>query len=833
MSLNFRVLGPLEVSDAEDHPVAVRGLRRRALVLRLLLNPNHVVASDTLVEDVWVGDPPDGALGTLQSHVSLLRRLVGPRLQSRPPGYVLEVGEHELDASLFALDVAGGRSRLEQNRAGEAAGQLAQALARWRGRALLDVADTTWALAETERLEQLRVNAVELQAEALLRSHRVDEAVSLAELAVATHPLRERLWAHLIVGLTRQGRQADALRAYQRLRQQLGEQLGIEPSPSLVALEDAVLMQRPIGNAWEPTGGGGPLTVERRPHPVGGGERAAAGPPSGSLSSRERAAGSAGMPRSGGPGPNGLCGRAGALRVAMEAWASVVEESTSSLVVVTGRPGMGRARFSRAVASQAAETGASVLEVPGGGGAGVAAALAGELGHATGTAIGEPSAEHLVERVAAAARQHPICLLVHDLQEIDEAGGELFDRLLRGDGPVLVVATASQAALDPRGAAQARPALRRLLWPRRGGQQIRWIELGALDLDDLVELVAIRRSDVSDPRPLARWILDDTGGNPLLAADALGAGTRHGHGPSAAVVALVNEWAGALDAETMAVVCSAAVVGHPLDHETLGEIVDKPEGFVLDALEAAVDADLASDAGTKGFAIGPPALARVLARRLGPSRRAVIHRRAARVLAEQRNHTAVDVERIAGHWLTGGRPADATELLRWSHRAGRAASERRAWDAALAWLEVAQRSAERIEDLDASRRAELLIDLSTASAAARGSVPDRLARGVIQAARESEDPMLLARAVLALTGSDSGVDVPLPVIREAAETALRQLPPEEPGLGQRLLPLFRTPPANSRPRGRASADARRSYPKTESRYLADRVDQAGILTAPA
>jgi class 3 adenylate cyclase len=144
-------------------------------------------------------------------------------------------------------------------------GNLVEALGLWRGRALIDLVDRGMGVAEAARLEELRRGAEEdlIDARLALGEHRAVAAESQA--AVAAEPLRERRWAQLMVALYRCGRQADALRAYRRLREHLGEELGIEPSGELVALEEAVLLQKPE-LVWTPAHDG--RFQPRRPAPA-------------------------------------------------------------------------------------------------------------------------------------------------------------------------------------------------------------------------------------------------------------------------------------------------------------------------------------------------------------------------------------------------------------------------------------------------------------------------------------------------------------------------------------------------------------------------------------
>jgi DNA-binding SARP family transcriptional activator len=239
--VDFSILGPIEVWSG-SRAVPVSGAKRRALLGLLVVNANRAVKADALIEHVWGSSAPDAAAATLQSHVSQLRKVLDPgRLSSRPGGYLLHVDDGELDATAFESEVAAGRSALRAGDAAGAARLFEQALARWRGPALTDAGDGVTVRAEASRLEELRLIAMESQLEARLALGQYADVARVAEGAVAEHPLRERLWAQLMVGLYRGGRQAEALQAYQRLRHHLGEELGIDPSPELRALEESIL----------------------------------------------------------------------------------------------------------------------------------------------------------------------------------------------------------------------------------------------------------------------------------------------------------------------------------------------------------------------------------------------------------------------------------------------------------------------------------------------------------------------------------------------------------------------------------------------------------------
>jgi predicted ATPase/DNA-binding SARP family transcriptional activator len=243
MRLMFGLLGGTQVVGPEGE-VPISGALRRRLLTRLLISSNESVRTERLLDDLWGDQIPASAESTLKSHVSLLRRaLGGGRIESQGGGYVIVVAPDELDSRLFETELLQGQELLENGAAVAAAETLGRALDRWRGPALAEVADTDWGRAVAVRLEELKATALDSWLEARLVAGESHQVVSPAEAAVAEFPLREQLWAKLITALYRSGRQADALRSYQRLRQILADELGIDPSPDMVQLERSILLQ--------------------------------------------------------------------------------------------------------------------------------------------------------------------------------------------------------------------------------------------------------------------------------------------------------------------------------------------------------------------------------------------------------------------------------------------------------------------------------------------------------------------------------------------------------------------------------------------------------------
>ena len=197
------------------------------------------------MDELWGEDVPESAQKMVQIHVSQLRKaLPEPRLQTRSPGYLLEVGEDELDLARFERLLAEGRQALSEGEPARAARLLRGALELWRGPALAEFSEP-FAAHESRRLEELRVAALEWRLEADLALGHDGEVVGELESLIAKYPLRERLRSQHMLALYRSGRQAEALASYQAYRRTLDEQLGIEPTSGLKTLEQRMLRQDP------------------------------------------------------------------------------------------------------------------------------------------------------------------------------------------------------------------------------------------------------------------------------------------------------------------------------------------------------------------------------------------------------------------------------------------------------------------------------------------------------------------------------------------------------------------------------------------------------------
>jgi predicted ATPase/DNA-binding SARP family transcriptional activator len=247
VSMDFRILGPLEV-DEGGRPIPIVGGRQRALLANLLIHANEPVSADALIDELWGEGAPANPRKGLQVQVSRLRKALGEgsaRLVTRPNGYLLHVEPGELDLDRCERLAHHGREALASQDLGRAAEQLREALALWRGPPLAEFAFDSFAQGEISRLEELRLTLLEDRIDADLACGAHATLVGELEALVAEHPLRERLRRQLVLALYRSGRQAEALEAYRDTRAVLDEELGLEPTPALRELEHSILTHDP------------------------------------------------------------------------------------------------------------------------------------------------------------------------------------------------------------------------------------------------------------------------------------------------------------------------------------------------------------------------------------------------------------------------------------------------------------------------------------------------------------------------------------------------------------------------------------------------------------
>ena len=655
-AIEFRVLGPFEVLHA-GRALALGSPKQRALLAALVISANGVVSVDRLAEELWGDEPPARAMASLQAYVSRLRRLLQPEgdrrgrsdvVVTQPPGYLLRVAPESIDAVRFERQAVDGIRLMAGGDAGGALAALDRALTVWRGPPYADFSYETFAQAEIARLTELRLAAVEARLSALIATGQAATAIAEAEAVVREAPLREGVWGSLMTALYAAGRQGEAMRAYQRARQILGDELGLEPGPVLQELEAGIVghtlqVGLPRLLAVPPAG--------RRPP-----ERAAASDP---LVGREEE-----LARIG-DAVRDSCGGDG------------------RTVLVHGEPGIGKSRLAREAAAVAARQGAvvgyggcvagqvtaaywpwtsalrglvqrwSTEELPESVRTGLAelAQLDPMLGRWAGgvTTLPAPADPEVararlqragVDTVVGLSELRPVALVLEDLQWADASSLHLLSLAAPELARARVVIVATYRAQEVSSAlASALAAV------RRAGCSVD-IPLEGLDARSVRAVVELAAGEqVSEA--VAATITARTAGNPLFVGElarllrserALDEeGVRHAPVP-AGVREVIRRRLDRLPPQTATVLTVAAVIGRRFELAVLAGVAELPEDDLLDQVESAVAVGLVNeDGGPAGtFSFAHDLVRETLREAVSGTRRARLHARVARALVAHR-----------------------------------------------------------------------------------------------------------------------------------------------------------------------------------------------------
>ncbi len=359
-SIDLCLLGSLSVT-VDGMPVGLGGPRQMAVLVRLMLTPGQVVSMDQLVDSVWDGDEPAQPNVTIRSYVSNLRRAVEPfrrrrasdsMLASVQPGYLLAVDPTAVDWVRFERLVEDGRAQLTGGDPEAAIERLGAADGLWRGEPCAGVPESQTFLAHRARMIKLREAAVELRFEAMLLRGDYAYVVNEVDGAIEEHPLRERLTELGMIAFYRAGRQSDALGLGRKLRSRLRDELGIDPSPAIEALELKILNHdRSLAPSVDPSrypgrrhsdSGGGPLRLALAPGATPGSVVAA------SVES---------------PALDAVPGVAGRDRelAELDRVLPTLEAGRSMTVVVTGEQGIGKTTLVEAVSDRLSGHGVEVV----------------------------------------------------------------------------------------------------------------------------------------------------------------------------------------------------------------------------------------------------------------------------------------------------------------------------------------------------------------------------------------------------------------------------------------------------------------------------------------
>ena len=343
--VEYRLLGPLEVID-DGRPVDLGRAKEQALLAVLLLHANETVSTDRLVDELWGDDPPASAAKLVSNYVWQLRKALGGAIVTRPPGYAIAVSAGGLDVERFESLVE--RAKRQEHRA--AAATLREALSLWRGPPLVGVPLASFAQQEAERLEDRRLGVLAQRIDHDLALGDHEAVIAELQSLVAAHPYREHFRAQLMIALYRWGRQANALEVYRDGRRRFADELGIEPSPALQRLEQAILNQDPALEAPAGIPQSAPARISQHLHAGGMGDEGRLRPAEAEESRiaarwQLRCLDAASVPVDG----DSLVGRARELRDLVR-----LLGDSSRLVTLTGTGGTGKTRLALEVAAKVA-----------------------------------------------------------------------------------------------------------------------------------------------------------------------------------------------------------------------------------------------------------------------------------------------------------------------------------------------------------------------------------------------------------------------------------------------------------------------------------------------
>lgn len=250
--LDFGVLGPLQMS-ADGAALPLGTPKQRAVLAMLVMSRNRPVSSESLVNAAWEQFPPPEPKASLHSYISNLRKLVAgagldPKavLASAPPGYRLAITDADCDIGRFVARKTAGVQAAAAGQFEQASRHLEKALAEWRGPVLEDLRDFEFVDSLATALVEDKVVAHTARAEAEIACNRAHAVIGELEGLVGEHPYREPLWAQLITAYYLSDRQSDALDAFQRLKDTLADDLGIDPGPTVRTLHERILRQEPV-----------------------------------------------------------------------------------------------------------------------------------------------------------------------------------------------------------------------------------------------------------------------------------------------------------------------------------------------------------------------------------------------------------------------------------------------------------------------------------------------------------------------------------------------------------------------------------------------------------
>ncbi|MFI9406345.1 BTAD domain-containing putative transcriptional regulator [Nocardia sp. NPDC052316] len=770
--LSFGVLGPIGAERAGT-PLPLKGPKHRAVLARLLVARGRMVTVDQLIDDLWER-PPRGALGAIQTFVAELRRVLEPDRAPRTPaqvlvtvapGYALRTEPEAVDADRFEAAVARTAELLAAKQFERALTMADVAAALWRGPAYAEFAEQGWARAEVDRLDGLRLLAVEQRAAALIELARPAEAESALNALLTEHPLREHAWQLLAVALYRSGRQSDALAALRRIRHLLRTELGTDPGPELQRVEADILAHAP--------------------------QLLSSAPPA----------------RTSPPGKD-FVGRRQEFAAIQHVANDVARHGHTRLVLLAGEAGAGKSALAEQVSSALTDAGwivarsespADLGVPPGWAWTRIRTAL-----NSAGTAHGDerPSvnsderpavpnnegapadpveARFLFHRAAAdylasAARRAPVLLVFDD---IHNAGSETLDLLsvlvTSGiEAPVLILATYRSTDIT----AELTAALAKMA----PAEPVR-VYLSGLPEDDTVALVrAIAGPDIAEHdghrihrrgngnpffvRELAR-LLRDEGSDAL---DTVPAGVRE----------VIRHRMATLPQSAQTLVQQAAVLGEEVDREILMDLADDAAG-ALDDLETSLTAGLFTESPDGSLRFTHTLVRDTVYRDISGPRRARWHGETGALLEKV---GVADVSVLAHHFVRANSRTTAASAARYAGAAAVAAERGFALTDAVRQWRAALDAFDRMSRPDPAARLDAITGLARTFAVTGNLAEARHYRGLaIAQAGQWADPVQAARVISAfdvpaIWTSNDNPDLARDIVT-AAERVLAELPADQ------------------------------------------------------
>ena len=756
--MEIGILGALEVR-ADGVVVEVGTRKARVLLAALVLGRNRVVGADALIQAAWPGELPANPRAALQTSIARLRRALGDpdRLETTADGYRLHTAAGEVDSDRFESLVDSGRTALAARDAGAAASRLREALALWRGPFLGDLGDADFALSESTRLSELRMEATVDRTDAELALGRHRELVAELETLTNANPLREDLVLRLALALYRDGRQPEALDRCATFRHRLDESLGLRPSSELLDLEHRMLVQDPDLDHLVPGAVPSPTS-----HVFAG-----AGHVPRAVAALRTAP---------------MIGREEQLRAAVDAICG--GEPGTKAVVITGEAGVGKTRLMAEVAGELGDRGFHVLLgrctasplIPG-------EALteivheaiddrADDLRRHLGDSLSELgrlvpdiylrmpeveppatapadatrylAAQALASLLDVVAMAGPVLLLVDDVQAADPLTIELLRHVLRRpEAPVAVVMTERDSG----------PEVDQLLADVGHDATLVRIGLNGLSPEETSALVEREVPGRTSPW-LGRVVHQHTGGNPFFTLELarhLAIGGRSqltftGDLPPS-LLAIVRRRIEELGGAGEAVLRTAALVGAEFDAAIALKACPDPGAArgLADAADASIIQPVPNEPGRYRFAHG--VTVSVLRGLLAPGEAERTHAAIAAALAEVATGEPVPHAALAHHWRHAG-AAHAHRAATHSEAGALLAFQRRAFEQARSLCTAGLEALDATGARDDQYLRLLLLAVDAAGASADQARTTGLAEAAVDLAHQLGDHEALVRVAL-------------------------------------------------------------------------------------